>query len=93
MHSTVKGVAQCNVPGCGKEWPRDPVLEVECPDCHVGPGVLCKRPSEHGVFGRGFHAARDLEADRQGKYGPCPLGGCKAAMAPAQKAPAQASLF
>jgi hypothetical protein len=35
----------CN--GCGRQYPRDPRLEVECPDCKAAVGSKCKRPSEH----------------------------------------------
>ena len=61
--------------GCGRTWARDPVLEVRCPTCGAI-GRRCMRPSEHPIFGKGFHAARDLLADREGKYGVCPLGKC-----------------
>lgn len=47
---------------CGEVWPRDPALEVECPHCRAGVGKPCKRPSEHGIFGGGVHAARDQAA-------------------------------
>lgn len=67
--------ATCNK-GCGKTWPRDPVLEVECPDCRAPVGVQCKRPSGHRVWGGEPHPARDILADQLGKYGPCPKGLC-----------------
>lgn len=66
----------CNKPGCDREWPRDPVLEVACPSCSAGVGRRCKRPSEHTVFGGEPHPARDIAADKAGHYGPCPLGLC-----------------
>lgn len=70
---------RCSKEGCGKTWPRDPVLEVTCPTCRAQPGHRCVRPSQHKVFGAKhgfFHAARDLAADEAGKYGDCPLGQC-----------------
>lgn len=76
MAHIVKGVAVCNRPGCGREWSRDPVLEVECPDCKAPVGVGCRRPSGHSGPFVELHAARDILADRLGKYGPCPLGRC-----------------
>lgn len=33
---------------CGQTWPRDPRLEVACPDCLADIGVRCRRPSGHG---------------------------------------------
>ena len=59
--------------GCGKSWPRDPVLEVKCPTCQAGVGVKCRRPSGHDCDP---HASRDILADEQGFYGECPLGLC-----------------
>jgi hypothetical protein len=76
--------ASCNKPGCGREWPRDPTLEVECPTCHAPIGKECKRPSGHRVFGGEPHPQRDLLADREGHYGVCPLGSCGAANKPQQ---------
>lgn len=67
--------AHCQVPGCGKSWPRDPVLDVDCPTCPAKAGARCRRPSEHPVPG-GFHPERDLAADAAGAYGPCPLNRC-----------------
>lgn len=78
------GAAFCNRPGCEKNWQRDPVLEVACPDCHAGIGVRCKRPSGHSGPFIEMHAARDVLADRQGKYGDCPLGLCGLDRAPRQ---------
>lgn len=66
--------ACCNRPGCDKSWPRDPVLEVACPDCRQPAGSPCKRPSGHKAPGP--HAARDILADQLGHYGPCPLDLC-----------------
>lgn len=66
----------CLKPGCDRTWPHDPVLDVPCPDCKVGVGVKCRRPSGHGAFGGAFHAARDIAADKAGAYGPCPLNLC-----------------
>jgi len=67
----------CLKPRCCKTWPRDPVLEVECPICHAGVGVRCKRPSGHTAWGSNdFHAERDIAADKAGAYGACPHGLC-----------------
>lgn len=80
------GPVACDNAGCGKTWQRDPVLEVSCPECGAAVGHPCvaRRPSGH-VHTSNFaglpawgHDARDLAADRQGKYGPCPLGRCGA---------------
>ncbi len=65
----------CGRPGCNVTWSRDPVLEVACPGCKANVGTPCKRPSGHKAWGN-FHAARDILADRLGKYGVCPLGIC-----------------
>jgi DNA-directed RNA polymerase subunit RPC12/RpoP len=58
---------------CGQEWPRDPALEVVCPNCRARIGVRCKRPSGHGggLF-TDFHDGRLVEAMRQGFEQRCP---------------------
>jgi hypothetical protein len=67
----------CARPSCDVRWPRDPVLEIPCPVCRAPIGVKCRRPSGHPIFGLlDFHARRDIEADRRGKYGRCPSGRC-----------------
>lgn len=76
MAHIVKGQAFCQKPGCANSWPRDPVLDVACPDCKVPVGAGCRRPSGHSGPFVELHAARDILADREGKYGPCPLGLC-----------------
>jgi len=71
-------------PDCPKTWPRDPVLEVECPVCHQPPGSPCvvRAPSEHvksAFFGHlppWGHDERDFAAVLAGAYGECPLGRC-----------------
>lgn len=69
---------------CHRAWPRDPVLEVECPVCHQPPGSPCvvRAPSEH-VKSAKFcglppwgHDERDLAAVLAGAYGECPSGRC-----------------
>lgn len=62
---------------CGETWARDPILEVECPDCRVGPGVFCRRPSGHKASS--YHASRDHAAIAAGAYGICPAGPSAAA--------------
>ncbi len=57
---------------CGQSWRRDPALEVRCPDCGAQPGRKCRRPSEHGIFGGGLHAARDRAAMKAGILVKCP---------------------
>ena len=84
MAAIVTGAAHCNRPGCPSAWPRDPVLEVACPDCGAGVGVRCRRPSGHAGRFTDLHAARDHLADAEGAYGPCPLGLCGAANRPSQ---------
>lgn len=76
MAHIVKGEAVCQKLGCTMSWPRDPVLEVACPDCRAAIGVRCRRPSGHSGPFVELHASRDILADREGKYGPCPLGLC-----------------
>ncbi len=84
MAHIAKGKVFCMKAGCGKSWPRDPVLEIACPDCKAPIGVGCRRPSGHSGPFVELHAARDILADRQGKYGPCPLGLCGLDRAPVQ---------
>ncbi len=93
----------CNVPSCGKTWPRDPVLEVPCPHslCLAKVGQLCgeSRPSEHRTSPGfspsvnqqwGGHDVRDAAAMAAGAYGPCPYGRCSLAPDyPADEAPAE----
>lgn len=63
---------------CGREFDRDPALEVECPKCNAEPGSPCRRPSGHPVNMNtnlhGIHADRDRKALREGVYEPCPEG-------------------
>lgn len=84
MAFIVKGPAVCNKPGCGREWDCDPVLLVPCPSCGAPVGTRCRRPSGHSGPFVELHAERDLLADAQGKYGPCPLGLCGVASRSAQ---------
>lgn len=65
----------CNL--CPRTWPGDPVLEVICPTCAAAIGQPCRRPSGHSVPFGGFHAARDLLAAAEGKYGLCPFDCCR----------------
>lgn len=88
----MSGPVICMKPNCGREWPRDPALEVECPDCHAAIGVQCRRPSGHSNFGKcNVHASRDLKADALGHYGVCPSARCGQARLAAQ--PIQQELF
>jgi hypothetical protein len=79
----VKGEAVCTR-GCGRTFARDPVLEVACPTCRAPIGSRCRRPSGHSGPFVELHAERDLLADREGKYGVCPLGLCGVARRSAQ---------
>jgi hypothetical protein len=72
----VREPVACRNDGCTREWPRDPALEVECPECRAGIGHRCRRPSGYTLPGKTVHAARDLLADSLGLYGACPLGIC-----------------
>lgn len=55
---------------CGREWRRDPVLEVACPQCGADVGVKCRRPSGHPCS---VHASRDKKALREvDDYERCP---------------------
>lgn len=77
--------------GCGREWPRDPVLEVECPVCHAPVGAMCRNPSGWTKWkgqANNFHAERDIAADQAGAYGECPLGRCGLANVAAREAAA-----
>ena len=84
MAFIVKGRASCDRPGCGASWPRDPVLDVACPDCKAAIGVRCRRPSGHSGPFTELHNARDILADTVGAYGTCPLGICGLNKKPAQ---------
>jgi hypothetical protein len=57
---------------CGREWPRDPALEVPCPACHAAAGRKCRRPSGHPCD---IHAERDRAAMEAGKLEACPMAG------------------
>jgi hypothetical protein len=56
----------------GEQWPRDPALEVPCPQCGAAIGKPCKRPSQHGVWGNQPHASRDQAALDAGIVRTCP---------------------
>lgn len=86
MAMIVTTAAHCARPSCTRRWPRDPVLEVACPDCGAGIGVRCRRPSGQAGNFTALHAARDRLADARGAYGACPLGLCGAANRPNQTA-------
>jgi hypothetical protein len=66
----------CSRDGCDQTWPRDPVLEVECPSCGAAIGTKCKRPSGHGGNFVHPHGRRDRLAVDEGHYGTCPLDIC-----------------
>lgn len=66
----------CNRDGCDRTWPRDPVLEVDCPSCRAPIGTKCKRPSGHGGNLVHPHGRRDNLAVAEGHYGTCPLNIC-----------------
>lgn len=83
----------CLKTGCTRSWPRDPALEVECPDCHAPVGVKCHRPSGHSAWQSHVHAGRDIAADRAGYYGPCPLGACGLDVPINDRGTSQLSLF
>lgn len=57
---------------CGQEWPRDPALEVPCPDCQAPVGKWCKRPSGHGGNFVDLHRSRDQAALDAGVLQRCP---------------------
>jgi hypothetical protein len=38
-------------------------LSVRCPSCGAAPGIHCKRPSGHRIFGGGEHDARCNKAE------------------------------
>ncbi len=64
----------CNK-GCGRTWPRHPVLEVDCPACPATAGSRCKRPSGHQAAD--YHHARVLLAYDEGHFGSCPWECCR----------------
>ena len=74
MMDLASRVATCG--GCGRQWPRDPVLEVACPACRADVGQSCavRRPSEHvhsplfGGLAYYGHDARELKAAAENKY-------------------------
>ena len=80
-----RGECHCATPGCAMAWPRDPALEVPCPDCAAPIGAGCRRPSGHSGRFVDLHASRDLAADAAGAYGSCPLGLCGVAHRPLQQ--------
>ena len=62
---------------CGREWERDPALEVACPKCKVPIGRYClaRKPSGHTTnFGNKtlIHPARDQLAMDLGFRQKCP---------------------
>lgn len=52
-----KAAVSCNL--CGQTWPRDPRLEVPCPECRAPIGRRCHRPSGHQCE---FHIPREQAA-------------------------------
>jgi hypothetical protein len=58
-------------PECRREteYPRDPGLEVACPDCKAPVGSYCVRPSEHRVTMAPLHRAR-LRATHEAGFEP-----------------------
>lgn len=69
--------AKCR--NCGKEWDRDPALEVACPSCPAEVGQKCERPSEHKCR---IHTKRDQRALEE----VCGYSKCPAADAPGRPA-------
>lgn len=69
-NTTKTGGVTCSA--CGQWWPRDPALEVECPQCRAAPGVKCRRPSGHPCA---LHRARDRLAMERGYLERCPAAG------------------
>lgn len=65
---------------CGETWPRDPALEIECPDCRAPIGSPCKRPSGHRASR--LHNARDAAAMAAGIIGRCSAAPAIAAAQP-----------
>ena len=62
----------CNA--CGREWPRHPALEVECPVCGADVGLGCRRPSGHaGPFIEPHTEREQLAVDRK-RLEMCPEG-------------------
>lgn len=62
----------CNA--CGREWPRHPALEVECPKCGAAAGADCTRPSGHTGPLIELHIARERLAVGRGVLQLCPEG-------------------
>lgn len=59
---------------CGQAWPRDPVLEVACPDCGAKVGQRCRRPSGHNVWGAAHADRRRRAAEEIPGYAVCAAG-------------------
>lgn len=57
---------------CGRRFPGDPVLEVECPTCGAEKGEKCKRPSGWSGNFTHPHGDRDSLALAKGITPPCP---------------------
>lgn len=94
MNTARSQPVRCLKDGCDMRWPRDPALEVPCPDCGAGIGRKCKRPSGHAAWQNWVHASRDIAADQAGHYGVCPHGRCGLANgASTAPSPEQPSLF
>lgn len=63
---------QCRA--CGRHFPEDPVMAVECPTCPAEPGEKCRRPSGWSGPFTHPHASRDRMAIAMGVTPPCPAG-------------------
>ncbi len=84
MTVDARHAVRCLRPGCDRSWPCDPAITVACPACGAREGIRCRRPSGHRGPFVAIHADRDLLADREGRYGNCPLGICGVANRPLQ---------
>jgi hypothetical protein len=69
---------------CGKEWDRDPALEVDCPTCSAEAGQQCERPSGHKCR---VHTKRDERALEE----VCDYSKCPATSAPGRPAAGSSS--
>ena len=75
--------AVCNA--CGKEWPRHPALEVQCPICNAAVGAGCSRPSGHAGPLIEPHAEREQRAVEEGVLDLCPEGPARKKQSAMQK--------
>lgn len=64
---------------------RIAVLDIACPACHAKPGIHCKRPSGHRIFGGGEHDSRyNLAEEKSSQVRPPRLSEAESRLAQAR---------